>query len=421
MNLVLKVKKQSQRENLISFAIFMPFTFGLLIDGLGFPNIIKYSVDVAWIILLFFMIISRMTLPNKESKGLLWHTLCFGLITLVGAVVAFQSPLYYFWGFRNNFRFFILFFACVMYLRKENAGNYLRIFDWLFYINFPVCLYQYFGLGLRMDYLGGIFGVHTGSNGTTLVFFSIVISKSILEYMSNREPLILCALKCGMALIVAVVAELKVFFLLLILIISFSAVVTKFSVKKYVIALLVLIAVPICANMLGSIFENFSNWFNLERILAMVSSERGYTGNNDVNRLTGIPIVWKRFLTTWWKKLWGLGLGNCDTSAFAFLNTPFYARYRFLHYNWFSGTFMILETGIIGLICYCSFFVRVALKSVAVYRTNKHRELECRLAELMSIISLVLIIYNASLRTEAGYMVYFVLALPFINDRTPNR
>ena len=82
---------------------------------------------------------------------------------------------------------------------------------------------------------------------------------------------------------------------------------------------------------------------------------------------------------------------------------------------------MILETGIIGLICYCSFFVRVALKSVAVYRTNKHRELECRLAELMSIISLVLIIYNASLRTEAGYMVYFVLALPFINDRTPNR
>ena len=93
MNLVLRVKKRSQREKAIAFVIFMPFTFGLLIDGLGFPSLVKYTIDVAWVLLLFLMTCTRITFPNKETKSLFRHIVFFLVLTVIGAVVAFQSPL----------------------------------------------------------------------------------------------------------------------------------------------------------------------------------------------------------------------------------------------------------------------------------------------------------------------------------------
>ena len=40
-----------------------------------------------------------------------------------------------------------------------------------------------------------------------------------------------------------------------------------------------------------------------------------------------------------------------------------------------------------------------------------------QVALIMSVLSIILIVYNASLRAEAGYMVYFVLALPFVGAK----
>ena len=417
MNLVLKVKKRSQREMAIAFAIFMPFTFGLLVDGLGFPTLVKYTIDIAWILLLFLMACTRITFPNKETKSLFRHTLCFFVVTLIGAVVAFQSPLYYLWGFRNNFRFFVLFFACILYLKRENIDEYLRVFDILFYINFPVSLFQYYVQGYSQDFLGGIFGVHKGCNGSVLIFFLIVIISSVLRYMNNRESFLKCMIKCSMALLISVFAELKIMFVLLIIVISVSALVTKFSFKKVVLFIFVVNAVLIGVSLLESIFSNFEGWFSMEGILDIIGSENGYTGKGDLNRMTCIPIVFNRFLTSGWKRLFGLGLGNCDTSAFEFLNTAFYKRYNFLNYNWFSTAFLLLETGITGLICYVTFIVLVFVKAVRVRKANKQREFECQMAQVFTVVLLVVFAYNSSLRTEAGYMAFFILALPFIRDR----
>lgn len=417
MNLVLKIKRRSQCEWAILYAIFLPFTFGLLIDGFGLSSIVKYTIDIAWLFLLFMIIGTRIVLQNQEIKKLFRITMLFLVTTWFGTIVALQSPLYYLWGFRNNFRFFILFFACIMFIQHKNTEGYLRIFDALFYINFPVCLIQFFIMGYRQDYLGGIFGVHKGCNGTLLVFFSIVIAKSVLRCMNHKESFLLCCLKCFMALLIAVFAELKVFFVVLLLIISISSLMTEFSIKKCIFILIAMIAVVTAVRLLGSLFSYFANWFNLERIFETVTSTSGYAGTGDLNRLTGVPIIWKRFLTTGWKRIFGLGLGNCDTSAFSIVNTPFYVRYGYLHYNWFSAAIMFLETGIAGLLCYCTFFVQVFFQSLKVYRANKERKIECQLAQILAIISLLIIVYNSSLRTEAGYMMFFVLALPFIQNR----
>ena len=412
MNMVVKIRRRSQCEWAIVYAIFFPFLFGLLIDGLGLPSAVKYTIDIMWLFLLLVLGLNHFRMPHTEGGRLLRVAVTFFAVSLVGAFAAFQSPLYYLWGFRNNFRFFVFFFACVAYLRREHAQRYLEALDWLFYLNFFVAIFQYFVMGYSQDRLGGIFGVHVGSNATTVVFFSIVMAKSVLCLMNNRESIWKCGLKCVMALVISVFAELKVFFLMMLAIVVFSALITRFSFKKLAIFFFALIAVFIGAKLMERVFSNWENWFSLERIWLTLVSENGYTGAGDINRLTGIPIAWKRFLTTWPKRLLGLGLGNCDTSSFAFLNTPFYKRSNYLHYNWFSLPFLFLETGILGLACYLAFFIRLYFQAVRAGA----RRIDSQLARVMVMVCIIMIVYNQSLRTEAGYMVYFVLALPFMGS-----
>lgn len=48
--------------------------------------------------------------------------------------------------------------------------------------------------------------------------------------------------------------------------------------------------------------------------------------------------------------------------------------------------------------------------------------LYCQMGKIMAVMSVIMIFYNGALRTEAGYMMYFVLSLPFIRrENLPDR
>lgn len=417
MDLVLRVKIRTHSEWAVLFVIFMPFTFGLLIDFLGLPSLVKYSVDLVWLFLLVLMARNQFRLPSDSAKRLWVLVLSFFASTLIGAFLALKSPLYYLWGFRNNFRFFVFFFSCIMFVNRKNVDGYLDAVDALFYLNFLVALFQHFFLGYKGDRLGGIFGVHIGCNDTTVVFLSIVIAKSVLFFMNGKESVWLCGTKCVMALSVAVFAEIKVFFVLLLLIISMCTLLTGFSIKKFFLFSFSIFAVFVSIRLVEALFTNWTNWFSLENMLASALSSNGYTNSGDMNRLTSAAMTWNLFLTTWEKRLFGLGLGNCDTSSFSIFSTAFFQRYSYLHYNWFSLPFMFVETGLIGLACYLMFFVRIYLQSGKQMKKDPQRAVYCQLAQVMAVVSMVLIVYNQSMRTEAGYMMYFMLSLPFNKER----
>ena len=135
--------------------------------------------------------------------------------------------------------------------------------------------------------------------------------------------------------------------------------------------------------------------------------------------MNAIPVINELWLTNGWKQIFGFGLGNCDTSGFAIVNTPFFERFGDLHYTWLSYAMMYLECGWIGLIFYFGFFVLVYFK---IRRIEKNCiptvKAYCRIARIMAVLCVVISVYNSSLRTEAGYMAYFVLAVPFAAAKT---
>lgn len=410
----IRFRRKSQPEWVVLFVLTMPFAFFLFIDVLGLPYSVKYMVDAAWLLLLLYMVKGRVRLPNAQAKRLAAIMALFFGIGMFVYVFRFQSPLYYLWGLRNNARFFVFFFACVVFVKERSAEQYLKLFNKVFWINIPVLVYQYVVMGKGQDTLGGVFGVEKGCNGYLNVFLVIVVTLSILRYLNGKEKPSYCFLKCAAALVITVFAELKVFVVELALVAALSAMMTRFSLRKAAVLLGTAVGVILTGRLIAARFPAFSDWFRISGMLEILSAYGGYTGSSDLNRLTAIPVSLS-YLPTLGEKLFGLGLGNCDYASFDFLVTPFFTAHENLHYVWFSSSFLVLETGLVGLVLYCLFFVWVYLGATARENRGQADPLLCQSARILAIMCLVLVIYNASLRTEAAYMMYFVLALPFLS------
>lgn len=411
-----KPRQHSKPEWLIIFMLVMPFLISFLTELLPFPSAVKYTIDLGWLLLVLFMVRSGMRLPNRYSQHLLIVVLAFFAFTVVGFLLGYQSVLYYVWGFRNNARFFVFFFACILFLNSESVDPLLQLMDTLFVINFFITLYQFFILDISQDYLGGIFGVESGCNGYTNIFLLIVITRSVLRYLNYAESTKSCLMKCAMALLITALAELKIFLVEFVLIIFLAMLVTKHSQRKLLLICAACIGLVLSMQLLVTVFPYWAGKLNLAEMWEEIASDEGYTDAGDLNRMTAVPDAMAMFLHTLPQKLFGLGLGNCDTSSFSFLNTPFYEENSWLHYSWFSSSFLVLETGLVGLVLYVLFFLLIFFAVRNLEHSGKGHIEYCQLASILSLICLVLIIYNISLRTEAGYMMFFMLALPFIKD-----
>lgn len=417
-NGILYIKKRSMPEWLTCFIFAFPFLMAFFTDFLNMPSFVKYLVDMAYIIAILFLFMQKQTLMGKKIMPFFLFIIFFFLYTLVVHLFNFQSPFYYLWGFRNNFRFFIAFLLYTTFLVEDDLKNCLRIMDVLFWINAIISVFQFIVLDYEQDFLGGIFGTEKGGNAFTFIFFGIVISKSVLSFMSKTERPLLCFLKCGVSLIVAAMAELKIFFIIFPFILIVSAFITRFSFRKLALMLVSSIMLVFSSMLLATIFKD-DGMLSFDRIIEMVTASN-YATAEDLGRFTAIPTISKNILTNPLEKVFGLGLGNCDTSAFAICNTPFYQSHSYLHYEWFSSAIMFLETGYIGLVTYIAFYLLCFFYARKYMKNKTSNELFCQISMITSLICVIMFFYNSALRTEAAYMSVFALALPFAKSDISN-
>lgn len=415
-NYKLKLEKQSQPETALNVIFIITMFCGFFINVLHFPSAIKYTIDL---LLIFLFALSVVNLQGKrvffstEAKILIGWVLLFFFFTAVVYVVRYRSVLYYLWGLRNNFRLYMLFFYCILFFDKKNISSILKFVDVFFWVNTCLCIIQYLLFGLKGDHLGGFFGTEKGCNGYLNIFLVLVITKTVVFYLNKKENFWICVSKCGCSLLLATLAELKFFFIAFILIVLSGVLISDFSFRKLSIVIFGIIVVVVFATLLVHIFPYFSNFLTFDFLLG-ASSEGGYASSEQLNRLTTIPILSEKILTTAPLKWFGLGLGNCDTSSFDFLRTPFYDNYMHLRYNWFSTSFLFLETGFFGLIFFFGFFIAVIILCFFMLRKQKNEKEYCQMAIIAAMCCIVIGIYNSSLRTEAGFIIYFMLAFPFI-------
>lgn len=413
----INIKKRTLTEWSALVLFLLPFAYSFLTELLSLPNVIKFISDflifVSIVVIAYRSSKEGILLLPKTSFALSMIVVLFFLYVLAGYVLNYQSVFYFLWGVRNNFRFYLAFFAFVLFIKEGDAKKCLKLVDYFFWLHAIVTLIQYFGFGYNQDYLGGLFGVTKGCNGYVIVFISIVTAKALLSYMNGHEKAVLCFSKCAIALLLSALAELKFFIVIFVLILTLATIVTRFSTRKFIIILFSFLMISVAYTILIMLFDHFSNFLSFDYLVNELFREN-YASSEDVGRFTSIPIISERFLTTFPERLLGMGIGNCDTSAISIFNTAFYDRYVDIHYSVFSVSFLFLETGFIGLTIFISFFVVSLTKAIKALKRKTGNLLFNQMGLVMSILCFILMFYNSSLRTEAGYMVYFVLALPFI-------
>ena len=414
----LTYKKRSQTDWLLWVIIIVPFLFAFLIELLKLPYMIRYAVDIAWVLAFFYILFSHKKGRGTEIKNVIRLSAAFFIYTALAYIFQYQSIFYYLWGVRSNFRFFVAFVAVALFLKEKDISYYFKALDIFFWINVAVTLIQYFGLGLYSDNLGGLFGTEVGVNSYTCIFLAVVLTKSMLDYLAKRVPLVSLLLKSAAALLIVALAEIKFFFFLYAMIIVLAIFFTNFTWRKFWVVCGCFAALAGFAVVLTIVFPGSADFLTFDFVMDYAGSEDGYTGRGDINRLNAISVINEMWLTDGSSRLFGMGLGNCDAAGFDFLITPFYETYGTMHYSWFSHAFMYLETGWIGLVFYYGFFVLVFFE---VWKIEKKSEgilkNYCTMSRILAVCSAAISIYNVSLRMEAGYIMFFALAIPFALDR----
>lgn len=395
------------------FIFFFPAAQAFLTELLPIPDAIKFLCDGFLVLLLLKLFSQRFTKIDNYSMPFVVIVGLFFFITLVGYLFNYQSVFYYLWGLRNNIRMFVAFFAFAYLADWEDAKGWIKALDVLFVINFAVVILQYFS-GYGQDYIGGIFGTSKGCNGSLLIFLCIVFAKTILSFMRGEEKMSKCIFVSVASLLVSTLSELKMFFILFILILFMASFMTAHSIKKTLFFAFGAVLVVLFSTLLTVLYKDFTDFLSFDS-LTKALTDTGYATDEDIGRFTALPVISQRFLPGFFRKLFGLGLGNCDSSSLSMFNTPFFESHQTVHYSYFSYAFLFLETGFVGLALYASFFVASFFVSRKLKKLEMADEFACQMSIILSVISLILLVYNSSLRMEIGFMLFFVLALPIIS------
>ena len=395
------------------FIFFFPAAQAFLTELLPIPDAIKFLCDGFLVLLLLKLFSQRFTKIDNYSMPFVVIVGLFFFITLVGYLFNYQSVFYYLWGLRNNIRMFVAFFAFAYLADWEDAKGWIKALDVLFVINFAVVILQYFS-GYGQDYIGGIFGTSKGCNGSLLIFLCIVFAKTILSFMRGEEKMSKCIFVSVASLLVSTLSELKMFFILFILILFMASFVTAHSIKKTLFFAFGAVLVVLFSTLLTVLYKDFTDFLSFDSLIKALT-DTGYATDEDIGRFTALPVISQRFLPGFFRKLFGLGLGNCDSSSLSMFNAPFFESHQTVHYSYFSYAFLFLETGFVGLALYASFFVASFFVSRKLKKLEMADEFACQMSIILSVISLILLVYNSSLRMEIGFMLFFVLALPIIS------
>lgn len=412
------------------FMIYFLCIMGTL-ELFGFPHMIEYILDLANLILLVHLVIGRKFKRGIKDPLILFQIIVF-VIGLILSIMQFVSPALVIWSTRNLFRFIVFYVGCISYLRPDDVRRIFTNLRYLFYLNFGMILFEYIFLEFRDDELGGLFGATQTTNGDLNIFLLLTTTYFVVMWEEKKIKNIELIAVLTIDMFISAFAELKVFFfeifLIFLLVFIISSVKRGFSKKIIKWAMIIALAVVILSvgmNYMIKLYPQWENFFSVEKILLEVTRTGGYTNKGDINRITFLSTLNDSvFRDNTLNRIFGLGLGSCEFSEnMSFLISPFYAKYYYLHYFYFSLAWMYLECGFIGMIGYLLSFVVPFVRGFAVLNKIDDESAPFYIVGIvLSFCSIVLLIYNQSMRLPSAYLMYLGISLVSVfkykNDNT---
>lgn len=415
----------------IYFEIIYNCFIKFLIGYLKFPSICNYFTDIILIVILLYYVKYKaegknISIPNSMK---LFAGIYFG-VTIISFLVNRYSLLLYLFGFRNNMRFILFAMMCAAFLSRKDVWSLFDILFGYYLLNILAVTYEFFFAGLvfhKGDCISGLYSIgnQNGGNDALNWLLCIVSVAAIVRYLHKEKSIHYMLFCIASAIYMAVLSELKFFFIELIIISVITVFICRKSFRMLIYLGVCTAAVVIGIQMLYCYFPQFNHFFTLETMKTYLGAEKGYRGAGSINRLTAISYVFSNFLKTVPQKIIGIGFGNAEYSGFSFLTSSFYLEYSWTAYQWFYIPFVLIETGILGTISFLTIFGNYLRKSLVMFRISAVKQradakadtCQC-IAVILCMLSFPVLFYDQSLKLEAsGYLVHALLCIPYIMEK----
>lgn len=406
-------------QNMLRFQVFYIFFLRFFVDILRFPSAISYGIDLINLIITGYLLFSKAGKKRILRAGLASVVLSVVLLmvyTISDGIVNFVKPQLMFWAFRNTMRYYPFFFSIITFWDEKTMESMIRFLMKLQYPNFLIVLFQFFVLKSHQDNIGGIFGCISGCNGALNIYLCIVTALSVEKYLHKEIKLVSVLCTMGIFLTCSVLAELKVGFVELPMIIVLAILFNRPSFRTVVTTLAVLLMIPLGVSTIIVIFPQWAvSFMSLDAFFGIGSQT---SGGYDISRLNAFSEINDLFFKNdFLQNALGLGFGNCEYSAISFFSSSFHKRYGWLHYRWFTHQMLFLECGYLGILFYAAFFVTLFLWFMRQKKEFGDNNGWGSFGQIMIAICALNFIYNYTLRTDEGYMLYLALAFPCLYYR----
>ncbi|PEQ95220.1 hypothetical protein CN481_05035 [Bacillus sp. AFS006103] len=400
-------------KSLIYFVIIYNLIIPFFVNDFSFPSATMYLADFINIILCLFSVGKFFRLFNKIGFGLVLISILLYLGSLViGIILNSVSPLLILWAMRNTFRFFVFFIACICFLEASDINKIFNLLYKLQIINFILSLYQHFYLGLYQDRLGGIFGTQVGSNQYSNIFFCIILIHSVVSYLHKKATFTHMAFVILSTVILAVFAELKFYYIEMVIIIFLSLLFCRPNRKTFTLVLLSIFAVILGLNILKNVaplsYSVLTNYTNLMSY-ADISGIGGY----NLSRINAFQQINHMFFNNnILLNLFGFGFGNAEMSSVSpLLTSDFYQQYGYLNYRWFAQQMQFIQTGYVGVALFLFFFISILICSLKIRKQmTGNKEYIAYIGVLVPIL-IINNWYNNAISTDVAYLTFFSLSV----------
>ena len=385
----------------------------------GAPSAIKYLLDVLNVTL-FVVAIAK---EKKVDRTVCYILFCSSGMLMIGTIAAVanmgvweNSLAMYIFDCRQILRFPMFLYSCNVLLETKDIK---KLFDWFcaFHVaNTLYIIYQFFTLKvddfwMRGDHLNGFFGTETGGNTFVNVMMVVTTVIAVRQYIERRYGKLKLIFFITLNSLLAVLIEIKIFFLEAALIAMIYGLPYLRRPKKKTIAIvigIVVLSVPIAMAMIQLLYRIYpwmQGTMSFSKMFQVTTSSEVYTGVGDINRLTCISDVIRLIYSgNMIKSLPGVGLGAANISGGV---GTFCSRFEWTHYSWFPLAYIYVELGLLGTVLYLISLV-LPLRCKGGKIQNKF------IVRTMCATCLLMMVYNESLRTEAGYLIYFMVAVGMI-------
>lgn len=420
------LKASCKGSKLCYYLIFWYVIAAVLTGFLRFPKILVYFGDIINLWLFVKAILKTRGHIYKKDKVLIAICL-FSVVAFFSGLINLQSPFLLLWGIRQNFRYFIFYYSCTVFLQRDDYHILFNFVKIIFWISVPLCIYEAlivsYPIGTIVgDYVGGIYYGIQGVNAPLNIILIIYCTKALIDYYDKQIKFPVLILILGAAFGMAILAELKVFLVEIVIIVCIVMVRKGLSLRSILLIIFGLFSIGIIiqtfvvVNGSGRSYYT-TDYLSLSGMIENAFRSSGYDGNGDLNRFFAIQTLTEKFFkNNPLGFLFGLGLGNAEYSmGYDFLTSTFYSMYNWLHYQYFSISFVFIETGILGIITYFLIFINGAIQGIKYLNKKSSSK---TFFYVMVLIMLIMIFYNPSLRNEqCGFILYMILAMPMVYQK----